>query len=84
MSFLGRNPRYALALLALLFFTSILLFNSNLGGDSLSDVDASSRTGRVSTIDFLRYSEAGYQQGVIRGRQDLIKIHGPSASKVNP
>lgn len=84
MSFLGRNPRYALALLALLFFTSVLLFNSNLRGDSFYDLNALSGKGRVSTVDFLRHNEAGYQQNVIRGRQDLIKKYGPSTSKVNP
>lgn len=84
MSFLGRNPRYALALLALLFFSSVLLFNSNLGRDSFADVKGLSRVGRVSTIDFLRQTEAGYQQSVIRGRQDLINKHGSSTSKVNP
>ncbi|KAF9650622.1 hypothetical protein BDM02DRAFT_3092791 [Thelephora ganbajun] len=84
MSFLGRNPRYVLALLVLLFFTSILLFNNNLGGDTWPNVNAFSRSGRVATIDFLRQTEAGYQQNVIRGRQDLIRKHGSSASKVNP
>lgn len=85
MAFLGRNPRYALALVALLFFTSILLFNSNLGGgDTYSDPTVTSGKGRVSTIDFLRHTEAGYQQSVIRGRQELIKKHGTSAAKLNP
>ena len=84
MSFLGRNPRYSLALLALLFFTAVLLLNNNLGGDTYPDTNVLSTAGRVSTIDFLRHTEAGYQQTVIRGRQDLIKRHGPSASKVNP
>lgn len=83
MSFLGRNPRYALALLTLLFFASILLFNSN-RQDVYSDAIAPYRMGRVSTIDFLRQTEAGYQQSVIRGRQDLIRKHGPTISKVNP
>ena len=84
MSFLGRNPRYALTLLALLFFTSVLLFNSNLGGGSYSGSNVPPGMGRVSTVDFLRETEAGYQQSVIRGRQDLIRRHGPSVSKVNP
>jgi len=84
MSLLGRNPRYALALLALLFFTSVLLFNNNLRGDSFYDLNALSGKGRVSTVDFLRHNEAGYQQNVIRGRQDLIKKYGPSTPKVNP
>ena len=83
MPFFGRNPRYALALVALLFFTSILLFNSNLG-ETYSDTPVLSGKGRVSTIDFLRHTEAGYQQSVIRGRQELIKKHGPSAAKLNP
>ena len=83
MAFLGRNPRYALALVALLFFTSILLFNSNLG-DTYSDLTVHSGKGRVSTIDFLRQTEAGYQQTVIRGRQELIRKHGASAAKLNP
>ena len=84
MSFLGRNPRYALALLALLFFTSILLFNSNLRGESWHNAHPPPRWGRVSTIDFLRQAESGYQENVIRGRQDLIRRHGPTVSKVNP
>lgn len=83
MSFVGRNPRYALALLALLFFTSILLFNSNLGGDPWPN-HPPTKVGRVSTIDFLRQAESGYQENVIRGRQDLIRKHGPTVSKVNP
>lgn len=84
MGFLGRNPRYALALVALLFFTSILLFNSNLGAETYSDATVLPGKGRVSTIDFLRHTEAGYQQSVIRGRQELIKKHGTSAAKINP
>ena len=84
MSFLGRNPRYALALLALLFFTSVLLFNSNLRGESWNNANLPPSWGRVSTIDFLRQAESGYQENVIRGRQDLIRRHGPTVSKVNP
>ena len=84
MSFLGRNPRYGLALLALLFFTSVLLFNSNLRGDPWPNVHPLTSGGRVSTIDFLRQAESGYQQNVIRGRQDLIRKHGPTVPKVNP
>ena len=84
MSFLGRNPRYAIALLALLFFTCILLFNSNLRGEPWHHAHPPPRWARVSTLDFLRQAESGYQQNVIRGRQDLIRKHGPTISKVNP
>lgn len=84
MSFFGRNPRYALALVTLLFFTSVLLFNSNLGGDTYSGVNNLSKPGPASTIDFLRQTEAGYRQTVLRGRQDLIRRHGPSVAKINP
>jgi len=81
---LSRNPRYTIALLVLLFVTTILLFNKPISYRTPFSHYHSSLPGLrgYKTIDIIRQTEVDYQRSVVQERRKLIRKYGPLATQV--
>lgn len=81
MTFFSRNPRYTLALLVLLCFTTVTLFNNPFSYQSPFKGYSVQRG--LRTVDIIRQTEADYQSNVLKERKNLITKFGPTVNDVS-
>jgi len=83
MSFFSRHPRFTIALITILFISTIFLFNNPISHrSSFTSYSFLPSLRDYKTIDIVRQTEVDYQKKVIQERRKLIRKYGPLPSQV--